>query len=68
VALVHAIEDFIAAHNEERQPFDWQESPDEILAAISRFAARTLDACSAHVPTKGISSSFRPEWPRRYSV
>jgi transposase len=45
-ALVHAIEDFIAAHNQQPQPFDWQKSPDEILAAISRFAARTLHACS----------------------
>lgn len=41
-ALIHAIEDFIAAHNKEPKPMNWTKSSDEILAAIARFATRTV--------------------------
>lgn len=41
-ALINAIEDFIAASNKEPRPMNWTKSSDEILAAIARFATRTL--------------------------
>jgi transposase len=41
-ALIYAIEDFIAASNKEPRPMNWTKSSDEILAAIARFATRTV--------------------------
>lgn len=43
-ALVAAIEEFLAAHNADPKPMHWQKSADDILAAIARFASRTLQA------------------------
>jgi transposase len=45
-ALIYAINDFIAAHNASPKPLRWQKTPDEILAAITRFASQTLQAHS----------------------
>ena len=45
-ALIHAIQDFIATHNHESKPFNWQKTSGEILDAISRFASKTLQAFS----------------------
>jgi len=41
-ALKAAIEEFLAAHNDQPKPFVWTKSADEILASIGRFATRTL--------------------------
>jgi transposase len=41
-SLKAAIEEFLAAHNEEPKPFMWTKSADEIIAKIGRFATRTL--------------------------
>ena len=43
-SLVYAIEDFIETHNEKPKPPRWHKTADEILAAIVRFASRTLQA------------------------
>ena len=43
-ALKKAIDDFIAANNDEPKPFHWTASADDILAKIARFAQRTLTA------------------------
>jgi len=42
--LERAIRNFIAAHNAAPKPFLWTKTADHILASISRFALRTLDA------------------------
>ena len=39
--LERAIREFIDAHNQDRKPFVWHKSADEILASIARFAAQT---------------------------
>src|ERR1700756_3681979 len=38
------IREFIAAHNQQPQPFRWTKSADQILASIARFATATLAA------------------------
>jgi hypothetical protein len=43
-ALIYAIEEFMAVHNQDPKPTNWTKSADEILAAITRFATRTLQA------------------------
>jgi transposase len=43
-ALEAAIEQFLVAHNDDRKPFGWTKSADEILASIARFATRTVGA------------------------
>lgn len=43
-ALILAIQDFIATHNSDSKPFNWQKTSVEILHAISRFASKTLQA------------------------
>jgi len=43
-ALIYAIEQFIAVSNQNPQPMTWTKSADEILAAITRFATRTVQA------------------------
>jgi transposase len=43
-ALIYAIENFIRVHNQDPKPPRWQKTSDEILAAITRFASRTLQA------------------------
>jgi hypothetical protein len=43
-SLIYAIEDFIRTHNQNPKPPHWQKTSDEILAAIARFASRTLQA------------------------
>jgi transposase len=45
-ALIHAIHDFIRCHNQDPRPPKWQKTSEEILAAIERFATRTIDAHS----------------------
>ena len=45
--LETAIREFIAAHNQQPQPFRWTKSADQILASIARFATATL---AAHSP------------------
>jgi transposase len=40
-ALIAAIEEFLAAHNDDPKPFVWTKSADGILASIARFATRT---------------------------
>ena len=45
-SLIYAIEDFIHSHNRFPKPPCWQKTSDEILAAISRFASKTLQAHS----------------------
>ena len=40
-ALKAAIEEFLAAHNDDPAPFVWTKSADDILASIARFATRT---------------------------
>jgi transposase len=47
--LIEAIEDFIQNHNREPKPFRWQKTSEEILAAITRFASRTLQVHSSNV-------------------
>jgi transposase len=42
--LIYAIEGFIKATNKEPKPMNWTKSSDEILAAIARFATRTVRA------------------------
>ena len=42
--LEAAIREFIDVHNERPKPFVWTKTADQILASISRFAQRTLDA------------------------
>jgi len=37
-----AIEEYLAAHNEDPKPFKWTKNADEILESIARFATRTL--------------------------
>ena len=37
-----AILDYVAAHNEDGQPFKWTKTPDEIFASIKRFGQRTV--------------------------
>lgn len=44
--LIHAIHDFIRTHNTEPRPLKWQKTSEEILAAIERFATRTIKAHS----------------------
>jgi transposase len=41
-ALEAAIYDFLEAHNEAPQPFEWTKSADQILASVARAAERTL--------------------------
>lgn len=41
--LIKTIQEFIAVHNETGKPYVWVKTADEILAAIARFAQRTLD-------------------------
>lgn len=43
-ALIYAIEEFISVTNQNPQPMTWTKSADEILAAIMRFATRTMQA------------------------
>lgn len=43
-SLVYAIEDFIETHNERPKPPRWLKTADDILAAIARFACRTVQA------------------------
>jgi transposase len=43
-SLKAAIEEFLAAHNDDPKPFVWTKSADDILASIARFATRTLAA------------------------
>jgi transposase len=50
--LEAAIREFIAAHNQQPQPFRWTKSADQILASIARFATATLAAHSAHTSTR----------------
>jgi transposase len=40
-SLKAAIEEFMAAHNDDPKPFVWTKSADDILASIARFATRT---------------------------
>jgi transposase len=40
-SLKAAIEEFLAAHNDDPKPFVWTKSADDILASIARFATRT---------------------------
>lgn len=40
-SLKVAIEEFMAAHNDDPKPFVWTKSADDILASIARFATRT---------------------------
>lgn len=40
-SLKAAIEEFLAAHNDDPMPFVWTKSADDILASIARFATRT---------------------------
>lgn len=42
--LQAAIEEFLAVHNENPQPFKWTKTADEILDNIKRFAQGTLDS------------------------
>ena len=42
LALESAINEFVEAHNDDPQPFEWVKSADEILAKIKRFCRRTL--------------------------
>jgi transposase len=44
--LRRAIEEYLAAHNDEPKPFKWTKNADEILESIARFATRTLAAHS----------------------
>ena len=44
--LQAAIREFIAVHNQQRKPFRWTKSADQILASIARFATATLAAQS----------------------
>jgi hypothetical protein len=37
-----AIEQFIAAHNENPKPFTWTKSAEQILESLRRFAAETV--------------------------
>lgn len=41
--LERAIQEFIAAHNDDCKPFVWTKSAEDILASIARFAHRTLE-------------------------
>jgi transposase len=43
-ALKAAIQEFLAAHNDDPKPFVWTKSADDILASIARFATRTSAA------------------------
>jgi len=43
-SLVTAIQEFLAAHNDDPKPFVWTKSADDILASIARFATRTVAA------------------------
>lgn len=43
-SLKAAIEEFMAAHNDDPKPFVWTKSADDILASIARFATRTSAA------------------------
>lgn len=43
-ALKAAIQEFLAAHNDDPKPFVWTKSADDILASIARFATRTSTA------------------------
>jgi hypothetical protein len=45
-SLIYVIADFIRSHNQTPKPFPWQKTSDEILAAIARFASRTINAHS----------------------
>ena len=47
--LEAAIREFIDAHHADPKPFVWTKTADEILASITRFAQRTLDAQTAEV-------------------
>lgn len=44
--LIYAIKDFIKTHNRDPKPPHWQKTSAEILAVITRFASRTLQAHS----------------------
>lgn len=44
VELVKAINEFVAASNENAQPFKWIKTADQILGSIARFAQRTIQA------------------------
>jgi hypothetical protein len=50
--LETAIREFIAAHNQQSQPFRWTKSADQILASIARFASATLTAHAANISTR----------------
>ena len=39
-----AIEEYLAAHNDEPKPFKWTKNADEVLESIARFATRALAA------------------------
>jgi hypothetical protein len=45
--LEAAIREFIDVHNEDRKPFVWTRSADDILASIARFAQRTNSAAQS---------------------
>src|ERR1700751_387784 len=50
--LETAIREFIAAHNQQPQPFRWTKSADQILASIGRFATATLAAHATLISTR----------------
>jgi len=43
-ALEAAIIEYIAVTNEQRRPFRWTRTADEILASVERFCRRVSDA------------------------
>jgi transposase len=45
-SLIYAIEDFMQNHNKDPKPPHWQKTSGEILAAIERFASRTVQCHS----------------------
>jgi transposase len=50
--LEAAIREFIAAHNQQPQPFRWTKSADQILGSIARFATATLAAHATPTSTR----------------
>jgi transposase len=44
VALIKAIDEFVAVSNERPRPFQWVKTADDILTSIARFAQRTAKA------------------------
>lgn len=50
--LERAIREFIDAHNAEPKPFVWLKTADEILASITRFAQRTIEAAGTQTTSR----------------